>query len=191
MDLRLVIGLGNPGEKYVSTRHNVGFMVLDALAREQGYVWREQKKFFGEITQGEGMYDGITFLKPQTFMNSSGKSVATLCNYFGIEPNECCVIYDDIALPFSTIRIREQGSAGGHNGMKDIIASFGTEAIARIRIGIRGEHADSYALEEYVLQSFSTHELREFAPVITRAVNLTKTACQLGIATAIRAQSTS
>lgn len=130
--VRLIVGLGNPGKDYAETRHNVGFMVLDRLARHFGSEWKNEKARKGELAAGPG----VLLVKPQTYMNTSGECVGALMRYFKFEPEQVLVIYDDIAFPVGTLRLRAGGSAGGHNGMKSLIAHLGTEKFPRIRIGI-------------------------------------------------------
>lgn len=130
--LKIIVGLGNPGRDYAETRHNVGFMVLDRLARRFGAEWKLDKARKAEIAAGRG----VLLVKPQTFMNLSGESVGPLMRYFKWEPEQVMVIYDDIAFPVGTLKLRNSGSAGGHNGIKSIIAHLGGEKFPRIRVGI-------------------------------------------------------
>jgi len=130
--IRLIVGLGNPGKEYAETRHNVGFMVLDRLARHFGSEWKNEKARKGELAAGPG----VLLVKPQTYMNNSGECVGSLMRYFKFQPEQVLVIYDDIAFPVGTLRLRAGGSAGGHNGMKSLIAHLGTEKFPRLRLGI-------------------------------------------------------
>lgn len=130
--IRIIVGLGNPGRDYAETRHNVGFMVLDRLARRFNVEWKLDKARKGELAAGPG----VLLVKPQTFMNSSGECVGPLMRYFKFQPEQVLVIYDDISFPVGTLRLRTGGSAGGHNGMKSLIAHLGTEKFPRIRVGI-------------------------------------------------------
>lgn len=132
MPLRIIVGLGNPGRDYAETRHNVGFMVLDRLARRWGAEWKPDKKFKAEVAAGPG----VLLVKPQTFMNLSGESVGPLMRYFKIEPEQVLAVYDDISFPIGTFKLKSGGSAGGHNGMKSLIAHLGTEKFPRLRVGI-------------------------------------------------------
>lgn len=132
----LIVGLGNPGAEYVETRHNVGFMVLDHLARKLGVTFSREGKFEGESVQGKIGNTPVTLLKPLTYMNLSGRSVGKACAYYKIPPERVLVVYDDVALPFGKIRIRGKGSAGGQNGMKSIIEHLGGDGFPRIRVGI-------------------------------------------------------
>lgn len=130
--VRIIVGLGNPGRDYAETRHNVGFMVLERLARRYGATWKMEKFHRAEVAAGPG----VLLVKPQTFMNASGESAGSLMRYFKFAPEQVLVVYDDISFPVGTMRLRAGGSAGGHNGMKSIIAHLGTERFPRLRIGI-------------------------------------------------------
>ena len=139
----VIAGLGNPGREYEGTRHNVGFMTLDALADKYNIDVRE-KAFKGLI--GKGMIEGnkVILVKPQTYMNLSGECIRQVMDYYKVDPSEFIVIYDDISLVPGGIRIRKKGSAGGHNGIKNIIAHLGTQEFPRVRIGV-GEKPDGAA----------------------------------------------
>lgn len=130
--LRIIVGLGNPGRDYAETRHNVGFMVLDRLARRFGAEWKFDKARKGELAAGPG----VLLIKPQTFMNLSGECVGPLMRYYKFTPEQVLVIYDDISFPVGTLKLRSSGSSGGHNGMKSLIAHLGGEKFPRIRVGI-------------------------------------------------------
>lgn len=130
--IRIIVGLGNPGRDYAATRHNVGFMVLDRLAAHFGVEWKTDKARKAELAAGPG----VLLVKPQTFMNASGECVGPLMRYFKFEPEQVFVVYDDISFPVGALRLRAGGSAGGHNGMKSLIAHLGTEKFPRLRIGI-------------------------------------------------------
>lgn len=130
--IRIIVGLGNPGRDYAETRHNVGFMVMDRLARRFNVEWKLDKARKGEMAAGPG----VLLVKPQTFMNSSGECVGPLMRYFKFQPEQVLVIYDDISFPVGTMRLRNSGSAGGHNGMKSLIAHLGSEKFPRLRVGI-------------------------------------------------------
>ena len=121
--IRIIVGLGNPGRDYAETRHNVGFMVLDRLARRFEAEWKLDKARKGELAAGPG----VLLIKPTTFMNCSGECVGPIMRYYKFEPEQVLVIYDDISFPVGTMRLRASGSAGGHNGMKSLIAHMGGE----------------------------------------------------------------
>ena len=161
----IIVGLGNPKTEYKNTRHNMGFDVIDVLADKEG-INMDIKKH--KAICGKGMISGkkVILAQPQTFMNLSGLSVAELVNYYKADPEkELIVIYDDIDLNPGQIRIRKQGSAGGHNGMKSVIGGIGTQDFSRIRVGV-GAKPKEYDLADYVLGHF-TNEERE---VIDKAI---------------------
>lgn len=130
--IRIIVGLGNPGRDYAETRHNVGFMVMERLADHFRAEWKNDKARKGMVAAAPG----VLLVKPQTFMNCSGECVGPLMRYFKFAPEQVLVIYDDISFPVGTMRLRAGGSAGGHNGMKSMIAHLGTEKFPRLRIGI-------------------------------------------------------
>lgn len=152
----LIAGLGNPTKEYEKTRHNAGFDAIDVLAGEIGAAITESK-FKG--LYGRGMLGGekVILLKPQTFMNLSGESVRAAADYYKIEPDHIIILYDDISLDVGQLRIRTKGSAGGHNGIKNIIAQLGTQEFPRIKIGV-GNKPPRIDLVDYVLGRFSKEE---------------------------------
>ena len=153
----IIAGLGNPDEKYQGTRHNVGFDVVDRLA-EKYQIAVDTKKHRALI--GKGVIEGqkVLLAKPQTYMNLSGESIRSLVEYYKIDPEEeLIVIYDDISLEPGQLRIRPKGSAGGHNGIKNIIAHLGTQVFKRVKVGV-GEKPKGYDLADYVLSRFPKDE---------------------------------
>ncbi|MBQ2705240.1 MAG: aminoacyl-tRNA hydrolase [Agathobacter sp.] len=170
----VIVGLGNPGKKYENTRHNVGFMAIDALAEKYGISINEKKH---KALCGTGVIEGIKVLlvKPQTYMNLSGESVGDVMNFYKLDPEEeMMVIYDDISLAPGNIRIRRKGSAGGHNGIKSLIAHTGTQGFMRIKIGV-GEKPSGWDLADYVLGHFSEDDkvkLKEIMPDVISAAAL-------------------
>lgn len=166
----LVVGLGNPGEKYAHTRHNIGFDVMDALADKYNISISEKKH---KALFGKGVIGGqkVVLAKPQTFMNLSGESVAELLHYYKLDPTEkLIVIFDDISLAPGHIRIRKKGSAGGHNGIKNIIAMCGTQDFARIKVGV-GEKPKGWDLVDHVLGRFDDKDRRVVELAIADAVD--------------------
>ena len=158
MNIKLIVGLGNPGSTYANNRHNIGYKVLDHLENKWG-VW-PHIKYFDDLFEGilRITYKELVILiKPTTFMNSSGLCVAKVVKELNIKPNNILVVYDDISLPLGTIRLREKGSAGGHNGVKSIIQELGTEEFNRLRIGI-GKPIDDTSILDYVLGDFTEFE---------------------------------
>ena len=153
----IIAGLGNPGGKYAHTRHNVGFDTIDRLAGRYG-IRLDTNKFKGEY--GMGVIDGhkVLLLKPQTYMNLSGECIRDVLGYYKADPNEeLIVLFDDISLNPGLIRIRKKGSAGGHNGIKNIILHTGTEGFSRVKIGV-GEKPKGWDLADYVLSPFTKDE---------------------------------
>ncbi len=152
----IIVGLGNPDLQYRDTRHNAGFRMIDILA-EQNRIDVSARKHKALIGKGMIGAEKVILAKPQTYMNLSGESVRELVDYYKIAPEELIVAYDDISLPPGQLRIREKGSAGGHNGIKNIIACLGTDVFPRIKIGI-GEKPPRMDLADYVLGHFSPEE---------------------------------
>lgn len=156
----LIAGLGNPGRKYEGTRHNTGFSVIDVIAEKNGISILESKH---KALIGKGIIEGqrVILAKPQTYMNLSGESIRELIDYYKIEEkDELIVIYDDISMDVGRLRIRKKGSAGGHNGIKNIIAHLGHDTFLRIKVGV-GEKPQGYDLADYVLGHFTQDEHKE------------------------------
>lgn len=151
----LIVGLGNPGKEYEDTRHNIGFKVVDNIAKEYNIDVNRQK-FKG--TYGEGFINGekVMLLKPTTYMNLSGESVREVVDFYNIENHKILIIYDDISLDVGKLRIREKGSAGGHNGIKSIIAHLGSDVFPRIKVGVGQPNSD---LVKHVLGRFTKEEM--------------------------------
>lgn len=154
--MKLIIGLGNPGKEYEKTRHNTGFMVIDKLADKLG-VSIEQNKFKGLYTKLKYKGEDVILLKPQTYMNLSGESVRQVMDFFKIKQEDILVIYDDMDMPVGKLRLRQTGSAGGHNGMKNIILHTGSQNFNRVRVGI-GRHPYMKVVD-YVLSKFTQDEM--------------------------------
>lgn len=180
----LVVGLGNPGAQYEWTRHNLGFMLVDLLARERGaQVKRLECRALIGLTEIDG--ERVELVKPQTYMNLSGESVSCLLAKEARRSESLIVISDDLALPFGTIRLRPRGSAGGHNGLKSIIAALGTEEFPRLRIGIKPEHPVSDT-RRYVLEEFPKREREEVEKVLARGAEALRTVIRDGIEKAMQ-----
>ncbi len=168
--LRLVVGLGNPGSKYQGTRHNIGFMALERMASSQGFSFRQQAKLHG-LAAEHGIGEGrLRFLMPQTYMNDSGRSIRAALDWFGFTPEQLLVLVDDMDIPLGRLRLRAQGSAGGHNGLRSAIQHLGTQGFPRLRIGI-GAPADNPAERRartvsHVLGPFSRAEQPEVNAVL-------------------------
>jgi PTH1 family peptidyl-tRNA hydrolase len=148
--IRLIVGLGNPGREYETTRHNVGFRWVDVLAREQKLNFRNEAKFHGLAARGQLHGHEVLLLKPQTFMNISGRSVVAMALFYKILPNEILVVHDELDLSPGVARLKIGGGHGGHNGLKDIIAHLGSKDFWRLRIGI-GHPGDRNEVSDYVL----------------------------------------
>ena len=166
--MRLIVGLGNPGKEYERTRHNAGFMVVDRLADRHGLATDKPKsKFHGLVVEGQVMGQKVTLLKPMTYMNRSGRSVGEAATFYKIDPDDILVVVDDVALDVGRIRLRPNGSAGGHNGLSDIELSLGTRNYARLRIGI--DPPGRVPQRDYVLQRFSPSQVMTLEPTLDRA----------------------
>ncbi len=180
----LVLGLGNPGEEYADTRHNVGFMVADRLADDLGVSLSETSL---SSVWGEGKTGGIGFIlaKPLTFMNRSGIAAKKLLSHFGLEPRNLVAVYDDIDLEFGKIRVRTKGGSGGHLGVASIIEELRTEEFPRVRIGI-GRPSGRKEVAEYVLEPFPSSQLEEVAVVVSRAAEAVAYLIAHGVEAAMR-----
>jgi len=176
---RLVAGLGNPGGRYARTRHNVGFLVTDELARRDGVALRAESRWEAEIAR---CADGSTLMKPLTFMNLSGQSVGDFCRFFQIDPSETLVVLDDSALPLGSLRLRRSGSSGGHNGLSSVIEHLGTDKIPRLRVGIGAPRND---LHDHVLGTFSAEELPGVERAVARAADAVEKAQRGGFESAM------
>jgi len=161
-DLRLVVGLGNPGQRYAGTRHNVGFMALELLAKREGVRFKSMAKLQGELAEVGFGSDRLRLLMPQTFMNESGRSIRAALDWFDLSADQVLVLVDDMDLPLGRLRIRAKGSAGGHNGLKSTIQHLGTQEFARLRIGIgapgRSAEERKARTVSHVLGSFNASE---------------------------------
>ncbi len=167
----LIVGLGNYPKEYDKTRHNIGFMAVEKLASLNTYApWKQEKKFFGQVTTGELNGEKAIFCKPETLMNLSGKSVAAIANFYKIPAENIWILYDDVDINFGEVRFREKGSSGGHNGIKSLISSLGTEVFPRIKFGVRNELFEKVPTEKFVLQRFSKEELEKIPAIIDKGI---------------------
>ncbi len=174
----LVVGLGNPGQKYETTRHNVGFMALDHFATSANCtIW--QGKFSGEFCRQRLFSQQMCLVKPMTFMNRSGNCVAAFVRFFKIPLANILIIHDDLDLPFARVKVVAGGGAGGHNGVRSIIQALGTKNIARVKIGIgrppRDENGHGIPVDHYVLSEFSSDEIKTLTnllPKLDEAITL-------------------
>ena len=163
----LVVGLGNPGDNYERTRHNIGFRAVDLLAKDLG-VKIDRAKFRGLYAQAAYGEKKLILLKPQTFMNSSGLSVMDAAHYFKLPPERIIVIFDDISLDVGRMRVRAEGSAGGHNGIKSIIGCLNSQAFPRVKLGVGAKPHPDYGLAAWVLSNFTKEEEKLLTGVIER-----------------------
>ena len=172
-ELKLLVGLGNPGTEYEKTRHNVGFMVLEEIARKNNCSFRESKKLFGRTCEYGSGIEKTRLLMPNTYMNESGKSVRSAKDWFNFQNNQLIVLVDDMDLPLGKIRVRSKGSSGGHNGLKSIINHLGTAEFKRLKIGIGSPSNDQqerksktvshvlgrFSKEEFIILNFIIQEI--------------------------------
>ncbi len=177
--IRLVVGLGNPGPEYERTRHNIGFAVVDRLAAEWRVDWQRTQKWGAYWAKGPN----AVLLKPMTYMNRSGEPFAAVSQFYKVEPAQSLVVFDDMALELGRLRIRLEGSSGGHNGLESIIMHAGNDKVPRLRIGIGASpHA---AATDYVLGRFFDEELPIVAKAVARAVDAVKCAIDKGVESAM------
>lgn len=170
-DKFLIVGLGNPGKQYEATRHNIGFMVIEALSRRAGITGKQEAKFKALVGSGRHAGHQIILAQPLTYMNLSGESVIKLLNYYDLEPDRLLVIYDEAALPFGKIRVRPAGSDAGQKGVRSIIQQLGGNPnFARLRVGI-GSPPAKMAMPDFVLSKFGTEEQKELPAIIDAALD--------------------
>ena len=174
----LVAGLGNPGSRYARTRHNIGWLALDALRPEGGF--RAEPRFDGEVAR----IDGAWLLKPSTFMNLSGVAVRALADFYKIPHERVLVVLDDAALPFGRLRLRASGSAGSHNGLASVLTHFATEAVPRLRMGV-GAPPPPMALHDHVLGKFSSAEEGAMGELLARTTEAIRVVLKNGLAAAM------
>ncbi|OVE82490.1 aminoacyl-tRNA hydrolase [bacterium M21] len=183
---RLIVGLGNPGDQYVGTRHNIGFMVIDHLLSEM--VQRiGEPRHFAESYIWDMRYAGrkVFLQKPVTFMNLSGKAVAKFCREQQLLPEEILVLSDDLDLPLGTLRMRKKGGGGGHNGLGNIIDQLGTQKFNRLRIGIGRDSETNSEIVDYVLGSFDSTEQEKLPAVIKGSADAVQVALRRGVSIAM------
>jgi PTH1 family peptidyl-tRNA hydrolase len=188
--VKLIVGLGNPGEKYRGTRHNVGFVVVDELARRanatfesapsEALMARKRGRLRGGASASQGDEEDVLIVKPLTFMNLSGQAIAEMLRYFKIDVADLLVIVDEVQLPLGKLRARARGSAGGHNGLKSVIAHVG-EDFSRLRLGV-GRGDQQRDLADHVLARFDRSESAEVERMTTRAADAAETFITSGIA---------
>ena len=176
----LIVGLGNPGDNYSRTRHNAGFRAVDILGEKLG-VKIDRAKYRG--LYGQGTYKGqkLILLKPQTFMNLSGLSVMDAARFYKLPPERIIVLFDDISLDVGRLRIRGDGSAGGHNGIKSIIGSINSQSFPRVKIGVGAKPHPDYGLADWVLSAFRPEEEKTLGPALERAADATLALIEHGV----------
>lgn len=175
--MKLIVGLGNPGSQYARTRHNIGFMIVDELAESHSASWKFDKKMQAEMAEIALDGEKVILAKPQTFMNLSGESIQKIMQFYKISPSDIWVVFDDVDVPFGKLKLRQEGSAGGHNGVKSTIANIGQDFI-RVRIGISLNDRAVEPSEVYVLKPFKPEEQKELPYLISTASAWITTALQ-------------
>ncbi len=182
--MKIIIGLGNPTNKYENTRHNVGFKVLDGIADTLGVNFAMESKFKAQIAKGVWDNEQILLVKPQTFMNLSGESVALVMGYFKVDASQIIIVYDDLSIDLGTLRFRANGSDGGHNGIKSIIQSLGgNKNFARLKVGI-GPQPPYMPSEKFVLGEFTSQEILLLNEVVKTTVSAIQCFIKSGISDA-------
>ncbi|MBI5071704.1 aminoacyl-tRNA hydrolase [Candidatus Falkowbacteria bacterium] len=170
--MKIIIGLGNPGEKYENTRHNIGFAVVSSFKFQVSSFpdWKINKKFNSEISEGKINGEKIILLKPHTFMNNSGQAVAVATNFYKVKPADILIIHDDIDLPLGKMRVKKDGSSGGHRGIESIITALGTNNFPRLKIGVGPkERPKNFDAANFVLKKFGKGEEKTLNLIIKKA----------------------
>lgn len=179
-DASLVVGLGNPGPEYERTRHNVGFLVADVLAERVGARFSVHKKSGADLVQARLDGAQVLIAKPRTYMNLSGRPVAALAKFFSVPPERVIVIHDELDLGFGTLRLKQDGGEGGHNGLRSISSALGTKEYLRVRIGI-GRPPGRQDPADFVLKPFGTAERKELPVLIEEAADATELLLRVGL----------
>ncbi|MCJ7789833.1 MAG: aminoacyl-tRNA hydrolase [Candidatus Atribacteria bacterium] len=183
----MVVGLGNPGLQYEFSRHNIGFRIIDNLAREIETEFKKVKSYDSLVSRGKLMNHKLILVKPQTYMNLSGKSASKIVSYYRISFQDLLIVYDDLNLELGQIRIRKRGSAGGHKGVESIIQYLNSEDIPRLRIGIGKPSINSnFDYASYVLSNFNDNEKDKISEVIQLSTEAIKTVIEDGLVKAMR-----
>ena len=182
--MKFIVGLGNPGREYEETRHNIGFLVLDELAARNGLFFHKSWWFSARIAKGKIGGESVWLIKPQTYMNRSGAAIGPILRKRKGSVADVLVVFDDTALEWGRLRVRAQGSAGGHNGVQSVLSTLGDGAFGRIRVGI-GSKPDKVSLSDYVLGPFSAAEKQKMDDVVGRAAEAAEMACGDGVARAM------
>lgn len=170
-EMHLVVGLGNPGARYAKTRHNAGFMVVERLARQWGANWTDEDRFKARVARAQVVERRVLLCLPQTYMNLSGEAVGALTSYYHIAHTNILVLVDDADLALGTLRMRPQGSSGGHHGLDSVEQHLGTREYARLRLGIGRRASDNREIRDYVLGRFDADEHESWNKVLERAAS--------------------
>jgi len=185
--LKIVVGLGNPGLKYEFTRHNIGFRIVDSLARNIEIEFKKAKSYYSLISRGMISNHKVILIKPQTFMNLSGRAVSKVVSYYKIPLQDLLIVYDDLNLELGQVRIRKKGSAGGHKGIESIMQYLGSEEIPRLRIGIGNPLVNfNFDCVSYVLSNFNGDEKDKIKETIQLSTEAIKTVIEDGFEKAMR-----
>lgn len=171
--VKMIVGLGNPGSKYEKTKHNIGFMAIDNIVKNLDVTFTDDKNFKAQIGSTFINHEKVYFVKPTTFMNNSGIAVKALLTYYNIDITDLIVIYDDLDMEVSKLRLRSKGSAGGHNGIKSIIAHIGTQEFNRIKVGI-GRPLKGMTVINHVMGQFNNEDNIAISLTLDRVVNAVK-----------------
>ncbi len=179
----LIAGLGNPGKQYEATRHNIGFMVLEALAKDLGISGKSESRFEAIVGSGKAWGKSVVVAQPTTYMNLSGRAIQKLMAYYDIPPENILIIYDEAALPLGRIRIRPKGSAAGHNGIKSIIADAlsGSDVFPRLRVGIGTPKHPGHEMKDFVLGKFDKGEQELVDKMIALSIKATESILRNGV----------
>ena len=176
----LVVGLGNPGPRYETTRHNLGFLVADILADRIGSGFKVHKKSGAEVTTGRLGGRSVVLAKPRTYMNESGRHIGPLAKFYSVSPADVVVIHDELDIDFGRIRLKFGGGEGGHNGLKSVASALGTKDFQRVRIGV-GRPPGRQDPAAYVLENFNSRERPELGTILEQAADATELLLQYGV----------
>lgn len=181
--MKLIVGLGNPGMQYAATRHNIGFEAIDTIA-ELHNIAVNKNKFKALVGEGNIGGERVVLMKPQTYMNLSGEAVSACRSWYKIDNEDIIILYDDVSLAVGQLRLRKNGSAGGHNGIKSIIGQLGVDVFPRVKIGV-GEKPPGWDLADHVLGRFSEDEMKELCPRLKDVSKAVETIITKGMDTAM------
>lgn len=173
-NIHLIVGLGNPGREYERTRHNAGFLLVDRLAEQWSANWTAEKKFKARVAKATPAGGRVILVKPQTFMNLSGEALGPLMKFYRVPPANVLVVVDDADLPLGRVRLRPDGSPGGHHGLESVEKHLGTRAWSRLRLGIGRKVAEQREISAHVLGKFGADEWIDFERVLTHSVKQTE-----------------